>query len=64
MDNQKCPDCGSGNLNLLGKTHITRKERNLLITNYGTEEAKRLYYFSAPRLELKLHQNQTHFIIM
>jgi len=59
MDAEKCPDCSSSNLDFIGKTHITRKQRKLLITNYDEAKAQHLYYFSAPKLVLL---NQTHFI--
>jgi len=35
IEQQKCPECYSGNLSLIGKVHISRKERKLLTIDFG-----------------------------
>ena len=45
MDRQKCPECKSKNLSYLGKNHIRRKQMKKLVTNFGTDDANRLFWF-------------------
>ena len=51
MDKQKCPDCNNNNLDFIGKIHISRNQRKLLVDNYKEAGAEHLYPFGTPYLQ-------------